>query len=138
MNNTARRTANIKKLLCAALLVLLLGAFALVHAVFVEKPVSGSKSITITVVNAAAQEKDFPLKTDAQYLLGAMEEAEGLTFEGTEGPYGMMITEVNGERAVYEENGAYWGFSVNGEYCNYGVSEQPVEDGDAFVIAYTK
>ena len=34
--------------------------------------------------------------------------------------------------------GAYWGFSVNGQYCNYGIDEQPVEDGDAFVIAYTK
>ena len=136
--NKKMSSSRIKKLLGAALLVLLLGAFALVHAAFAKKPVSGSKSITITVVNAAAQEKEFPLKTDAQYLLGAMEEAEGLTFEGTEGPYGMMITEVNGERAVYDENGAYWGFSVNGEYCNYGVSEQPVEDGDAFVIAYTK
>ena len=138
MNITARRTANIKKLLGAGLLLLLLGAFALVHAVFAKKPVSGSKSITITVVNADAQEKEFPLKTDAQYLLGAMEEAEGLTFEGTEGPYGMMITEVNGERAVYDENGAYWGFSVNGEYCNYGIDQQPVHDGDAFTIAYTR
>jgi hypothetical protein len=35
-------------------------------------------------------------------------------------------------------DGAYWSFNVNGEYCNYGVSEQPVEDGDAFEIVYTK
>ena len=30
-----------------------------------------------------------------------------------------------------------FGFYVNGEYCNYGVSEQPVEDGDEFSIVYT-
>ena len=29
-------------------------------------------------------------------------------------------------------------FTVNGEYGNYGVSEQPVYDGDVFTIAYTK
>ena len=28
-------------------------------------------------------------------------------------------------------------FYVNDEYCNYGVSEQPVEDGDKFSIVYT-
>ena len=51
---------------------------------------------------------------------------------------GCMVTEVNGETAIYEENGAYWGFFVNGEYCNYGISDQPVNDGDAFSIVYTK
>lgn len=138
MNKKKSTLTRVQKLLAAAALVLLICAFVLVHAVFAKKPVSGSKAITITVVNAAAQEKVFPLKTDAQYLLQAMEEAEGLTFSGEEGPYGMMITEVGGERAVYDENGAYWSFTVNGEYCNYGASEQPVTDGDAFVIAYTK
>ena len=49
-----------------------------------------------------------------------------------------MVTEVNGETAIYEENGAYWAFFVNGEYCNYGISDQPVNDGDAFRIVYTK
>ena len=26
---------------------------------------------------------------------------------------------------------------INGEYCNYGISEQPVADGDVFKIEYT-
>ena len=26
---------------------------------------------------------------------------------------------------------------LNGEYCNYGISEQPVNDGDTFSIIYT-
>ena len=28
-------------------------------------------------------------------------------------------------------------YFVNDDYCNYGISEQPVEDGDAFQIVYT-
>lgn len=51
--------------------------------------------------------------------------------------YGLAVNAVNGEVASFEENAAYWGFFVNGEYCNYGISEQPVNDGDAFQIVYT-
>ena len=138
MNKDKITLTRARKLLIAAFFVMLTAALAIVYLTFREKTVEGTKAITLSVINSAGEETLYSLKTDAQYLLGAMEEAEGLTFEGTEGPYGMMITEVNGERAVYDESGAYWGFSVNGEYCNYGVSEQPVEDGDAFVIAYTK
>ena len=128
----------LKKALAAALLILLAGAMALVYAAFREQATSGSKSITITVVDSAAKETVYSLKTDAQYLQQAMDEAEGLTYVGEQGPYGLMISTVNGERADFNLDGAYWSFNVNGQYCNYGISEQPVEDGDAFSIAYTK
>lgn len=128
----------LKKALAAAAFALLIAALTLVYVTFREKAEAGSKQITLTVVDSAEKSTAYSLRTDAGYLLGAMEEAEGLTFSGSEGPYGMMITTVNGETADYNVNGAYWGFSVNGEYCNYGVSEQPVHDGDAFVIAYTR
>ena len=129
---------HVRKILAAACLALLFAALALVYVRFSEKAAAGSKAITITVVSSAGQETCYALETQAQYLIEAMDEAEGLAYEGSEGPYGLMIDAVNGERAVYRENGAYWGFSVNGEYCNYGAAQQPVEDGDAFVIAYTK
>ena len=77
------------------------------------------------------------MKTDAEYLRQAMEEADGLTFSGAESEYGMMVDTVNGERADYSLDGAYWSFYVNGEYCNYGIDTQPVLDGDAFAITYT-
>ncbi len=128
----------LKRILAASVFALLIAALAITYAVFGEKAVSGSKAITITVVNSAAEETVYSVQTDALYLRQAMDECEGLTYSGSEGPYGLMIDTVNGERAVYAENGAYWGFSVNGQYCNYGIDEQPVEDGDAFVIAYTK
>ncbi len=119
----------------AAVLVvaLMLGAYFL----FREKATQGEKAITITVIDSTGKETVYELNTDALYLIQAMDEAEGLTYEGEEGPYGMMISHINGEKAVYEEDNAYWGFNVNGDYCNYGVSEQPVNDGDAFEIVYT-
>lgn len=119
----------------AALLVLalMLGAYFL----FREQATQGEKAITITVINSKGEQTVYALQTDALYLEQAMQEAEGLTYEGSEGPYGLMISHINGERAVYEEDGAYWGFNVNGSYCNYGISEQPVNDGDDFEIVYT-
>ena len=70
-------------------------------------------------------------------LVDAMNDAEGLSFEGEDGIYGLSVSIVNGVRADYTLDGAYWAFYVDGEYCNYGVSEQPVEDGDNFSIVYT-
>ena len=67
-----------------------------------------------------------------------MDEAKGLKYSGTESEYGLMVEVVNDETAIYTQNGAYWSFYVNGEYCNYGIESQPVEDGDAFQIIYTK
>ena len=128
---------NKKKLLGIGLIIVLIAAMALVYGKFSEKPVEGSKNITIEVVNSNEESKVYELKTDAEYLIEAMEEADGLTFEGKEGEFGMSIMTVNGETADFNVDASYWAFYVNDEYCNYGVSEQPVEDGDAFAIVYT-
>ena len=126
-----------KKILSVAVVAVLVVALALVYVAYSEKAVDGSKSITIEVVMADETSTVYKLDTDAQYLIEAMNEADGLTFEGEEGIYGMSVSTVNGIRADYTLDGAYWGFYVNDEYCNYGVSQQPVEDGDVFSIVYT-
>ena len=128
---------NKKKLLGAILIIVLVAVMALVYVKFKEKPVEGSKNITIEIVNSKEESKVYELKTDAQFLIEAMDETEGLEYEGEEGEYGMSIYSVNGETADFNVDASYWAFYVNGEYCNYGVSEQPVEDGDAFAIVYT-
>ena len=128
-----------KKVAGIGALVVLVVVMVFAYGTFKEKPVEGSKSISIEVVNSEEESVVYELQTDAAYLAEAMEEAkeQGLTYEGEEGGYGLVISSVNGESAVYDTDGAYWSFYVNGEYCNYGVSEQPVEDGDAFEIVYT-
>lgn len=128
-----------KKTLIAGLaaLVVLISVLAVIFIKFREKPVEGSKSITIEVVDKEGESKAYELKTDAEYLRQAMEEAEGLSFSGAESDYGMMVDTVNNLTADYPTDGAYWSFYVNGEYCNYGIDTQPVADGDAFSIVYT-
>lgn len=108
-----------------------------VYSAFGAKPVAGSKNITIEVVNKAAESVVYELSTDAEYLRQAMDEAEGLTYDGTESEYGLMVSTVNGEVADYSVDCSYWSFYVNDEYCNYGIDTQPIMDGDAFAIVYT-
>ena len=127
-----------KKIWGAGLLVVLIAAFAIVYGVFREKPVEGSKEITIEVVNQAEESEVYELKTDVEFLRQAMEEAEGLEFSGQESEYGMMVDVVNGVSAVYDKDRAFWSFMVNGELCNNGIDTQPVEDGDEFQIVYTE
>ncbi len=126
-----------KKILGVCLVVVLIAALAGAYFVFGEKPVEGSKAIVIEVVNKARETTEYEVKTDAEYLHGAMDDAQGLVYKGEEGPYGYTISEINGESAVFEKDNAYWSFYVNDEYCNYGIDSQPVNDGDTFSIVYT-
>ena len=126
-----------KKILAVALVAVLVAALAFVYVAYSEKAVEGEKNITIEVVMSDSTSSLYEVNTDAEYLIEAMEDADGLTFEGEEGIYGLSVSTINGVRADYTLDGAYWGFFVNGDYCNYGVSQQPVEDGDAFSIVYT-
>ena len=118
---------NKKIWIALAVFVVVIALLAGAYMMFRPQAQEGSKSVTITVVNKDGEKKEYQIKTDAEYLQQAMDDSE----------YGLMVDTVNGEEAVFEKDGAYWGFSVNGEYCNYGISEQPVADGDAFEIAYT-
>lgn len=124
-----------KRTLIITVAVILVLAAAMTAAWFLwrEKPMEGSKEVTIEVIDKAGNSTVYELSTDAEYLRGAMEEAEGLTFTAQDG----MVLTVNGESADFSIDSAYWGFFVNGEYCNYGIDTQPVEDGDAFQIIYT-
>ena len=125
-----------KKIIGAVVLVVLVAAMAFSYSAFREKPVEGSKAITMEVVDDNGESTMYELKTDAEYLADAMKEAK-IPFETSEGPYGLTVDSVHGIGGVFGVDPGYWGFFVNGDYCNYGISEQPVEDGDEFQIVYT-
>lgn len=103
----------------------------------IENATAVEKAITIEVVDSAKKSVVYNVTTEAEFLRGAMDDAEGLEYSGDESQYGIMVKTVNGELADYDKNGAYWSFTVNGEYSNHGIDTQPVNDGDEFVIAYT-
>ena len=133
---TENKKTNKKVIIGVVALVAVIAVLAVVYSAFRAKPVEGSKEITIEVIDNEQETTAYELRTDAEYLRQAMEEAEGLTFSGTESEFGLMIDTVNGVYADYNADGAYWSIYVNGEYGQYGIDSQPVLDGDTFTIQY--
>ncbi len=97
---------------------------------------AGQKHITVTVTHGDGSQKVFEYDTDAEYL-GTVILDQGLA-EGAMEQYGLFIKIVDGEKAVYEEDGAYWAVTVNGEYAAYGADMTPVEDGGQYGLVYTR
>ncbi len=117
-------------------------AFVLVLAVlagifFATRPAvtEGEKQITITVVHADGTSRDFPVTTTEEYVGRAIVSA-GLA-EDNQDQYGLYLEELDGERAVWAENGAYWAFYVGEDYATTGLDQTPVTDGGVYKLVYT-
>ena len=93
-------------------------------------------TITVQIKGSDGNVTDFVITTKAEFLRGALEQ-EGLV-EGDESEYGLYVKVVNGERADYDKDGAYWSFLKGGEYLMSGIDTTPIADGDVFAIEYTK
>ena len=126
---------NKKLIIGVVALVVVIAALIGVYLGTQPQTSQGAKTFTVEVVHSDGGSKTFTYHTDEEYL-GAVLEADGL-IKGEMGPYGLEIFEVDGERAVWAENGAYWAIFVNGEYGMTGVDTTPVNDGDAFKLEYT-
>ena len=124
-------------LIIFVVLLIFVAAMGIIYFFFGEKPTEGAKAITIEVVDENEEKTVYELNTDAEYLSEAMEEVEGLEFTTEDGPYGKTLESVNGTRGDYEKDGAYWATYVNGEYGQYALDSQPVEDGGEYGIVYT-
>ena len=92
-------------------------------------------TITVKIKGSDGNVTDFVITTDAEFLRGALEQ-EGL-IEGDESEYGLYVKVVNGERADYDKDGAYWSFLKNGEYLMTGVDTTPIADGAVYKLVYT-
>ena len=115
-----------------AVVAILLGVY------FATRPETkaGSKEITVTVVYEDGSSKDFVYRTDEEYL-GTVIMNEGLV-EGEMGPYGLYIHAVDGVRAVWEENGAYWGINIGDEPAVTGADQIVIEDGGVYSLVFTR
>lgn len=96
---------------------------------------AGSKTITVEVIHKDESKNTFTCKTGAEYLADVLV-SEGIV-EDNQDQYGLMIQEVDGERAVYEEDQSYWSILQNGEYAQQGASSLPIYDGDVISLVYT-
>ena len=102
-----------------------------------ETPATGGEkvSFTVIVVHKDGRSKTFTYETNEQYV-GPVLTADGL-LEGNAGPYGLEITSVDGEKAVYSEDGAYWAVYVGEEYAMTGIDTTPITQNGQYKLVYT-
>ena len=95
----------------------------------------GSKTITVSVKDHEGEAIVFTIRTDAKTVGDALLENELIA--GDEGAYGLYVKVVNGLRADYDKDRAYWGFNVNGETSLTGVDMTDITDGGVYELVYT-
>lgn len=137
MSETTNKGNGKKIAIAVVILAVVAVIFGAIYMKFAPKASAGAKTITVEVIDDKEASTTYTVNTDAEYLRQVLEETEGLTVEGEESEYGLVVNTVNGVTADYNVDGSYWAFYVDDAYCNYGVDEQPVEDGQAYRIVYT-
>jgi hypothetical protein len=95
------------------------------------------KKITIEVTGPDGATSSFEGKTTDEFLFDAIDDVEGVTIDGYDSDWGYYITAVNGIEANYDTDGAYWSIYVNENYGEFGISQQPVTEGDVYSFVYT-
>jgi len=96
----------------------------------------GTVSFPLTVTHLDGTVVEFEVSTDKATVGEALEEV-GLII-GEEGPYGLMVTAVNGETLIYDQHKAYWGFYIDGAYATSGVDTTEVTEGCAYALTADK
>lgn len=131
----AKQKSN-KKIIAVVCVVLavLVAAMALVYHFYGPSSEQGTKKITVDIVFAQGDTKTVKIKTDAEYLRGALEEED--LIKGSESAYGLFVTSVDGVEADSAKE-QWWCFTKNGEVLSTGVDTTPIRDGDKFEITLT-
>ena len=125
-----------KKILWAVIALVLVVA-ALAAAYFFTRPDTqeGMKDFTLVIVHKDGVEKKMEMRSDAEFL-GPVLQEKGI-IEGDMGDYGLYIKKVDGEKAIYEEDAAYWAFYVGDAYAPLGIDQTPIEAGVTYKLVYT-
>lgn len=126
------------KRIISVLLVLALTAAACMSFVGCEKPKGNNdeKTITVTVIDDKGEKTVFTITTNSPNLRGALEQEK--LVEGDESEYGLYVKVVNGLRADYDKDGAWWGFYKDGVMLPSGIDDTVISDGDKYEIKYEK
>ena len=95
----------------------------------------GAKTLIVEVV-AGDNSVVFTVKTDKETVGEALLEHELIT--GDQGDYGLYIKSVNGIRADYDKDKAYWAFYEDGEYAIAGVDSTKIDEDVRYKLEYTK
>ena len=96
----------------------------------------GQVTFPFSVTDLAGNEVAFEISTN-ETLVGAALRSLGL-IQGEEGPYGLMVSHVNGVKLDYNEDKAYWAFYIDEEYAMTGVDQTEIQSGKAYAFRATK
>ena len=96
----------------------------------------GQTTFPFTVADLEGNEVAFEISTD-ETTVGAALSAVGL-IQGEEGPYGLMVSHVNGVELDYDKDKAYWAFYIDGEYAMSGVDQTDIQSGKAYAFRAEK
>lgn len=126
-----------KKTIIIAVLAVVVLAAAMAAVYFFTRPgtAQGNKSFTLEIVHGDGSNKVININSDDEYLGEALQ-LLGL-IQGENNQFGLYITTVDGEDAIYEENGAYWALYVDGGYAQQGIDLTPIVDGGSYSLVYT-
>lgn len=112
-------------------IIAVFGALFIINRMDTDK---GSKDITVTVAYKDKTEKEFEISTDAEYLGDALHEKGLVSDEEYKTGF---YTVIDGVRADYTADGAWWCITKGGEMVTKGANELPIADGESFEITYT-
>ena len=123
-----------KQIIALVALAVMALLFSCIFAATRPSVEAGVKTVMVKVVHADGSQKEYEYHTDKEYL-GELLLSEGLV-HGETGEYGLYITRVDGEDAVYEKDGAYWALYENDDYASQGADTTSLTDGGCFSLVY--
>lgn len=124
------------KIISGIVLALLVVAAVLALIFLSPDAVSGEKRIDFQVTHGDGSVNVFYIRTDSETLRGALEQRDLIA--GEEGPYGLYVTEIDGE-AADDAQRQWWCFTKDGEMLNTGVDDTMIADREhyeAFIDVY--
>ena len=93
-----------------------------------------TKEISVTIVYEDKTEKAIDIETQAEFLADALLEKELIKEDEYKSGF---YTYIDGVRADYNEDKAWWCVTKGGEMTTTGMNELPIKDGDSFEITHT-
>ena len=97
--------------------------------------VTGTKTITVTVVHKDGSEKVFTCPTEEEYL-GKVLVNENIVV-GNYGEFGLYFDTADGEKADWNVDNGWWQVFIGEEAAITGADQIPIADGDTFKLVYT-
>ena len=122
---------NLKIALLLIVFVLLITGAMYLYSQSRQKTQEGSKTISVEVVMSDKESTSYEIKTDAEFLRGALE--ENALISGEETDMGLFVKTVDGY-TVDDSKQEWWLFFKNTESLMTGTDETVVYDGDSIRI----